>query len=46
MKIKKCEITVDENGFWIATVDGKEITKQHNIVQASKKLHNYLKGQS
>lgn len=46
MKILKCEITKDENGFWIATVDGKEVTKQSNIVAASKKLHNYLKGQN
>ena len=42
----KAEIYEDENGFFIATVDGVEITKQNNMVQAAKKLYRYLVGQS
>ena len=41
-------IVIDENedGFYVVEVNGKEITKQNNPVQAAKKLYNYLKGQS
>jgi len=42
----KVVIEKDINGFYVAKVDGKEITKQNNIVAASKKLYAYLKGQS
>lgn len=42
----KAVIDKNKDGFYIATVDGKEITKQNNIVQASKKLYAYLKSQS
>jgi len=42
----KAVIEQDEDGFYVAKVDGKSITKQSNIVSASKKLYAYLKGQS
>jgi len=40
------EIFKDKDGFFVVQVDGKEITKQNNMVQATKKLHAYAKGQS
>ncbi len=40
------EIFKDKDGFFVVQVDGKEITKQNNMVQATKKLHKYAQGQS
>jgi len=39
-------IEQNSDGFWVAIVDGKEVTKQNNIVAASHKLWKFLKGQS
>ena len=40
------EIFKDKDGFFVVQVDGKEITKQNNMVQATKKLYKYMAGQS
>ncbi len=41
-----CKIFIDKDGFFIVEVDGKEVSKQNNMVQATKKLYAYAKGQS
>ena len=40
------EIYRDKDGFFIVEVNGVEITKQNNMVQATKKLYRYMVGQS
>jgi len=42
----EAKIYKDSDGFFVAEVDGRQITKQNNIVQASKKLYRYLVSQS
>jgi len=40
------EIYRNKDGFFVVEVDGREITKQNNMVQATKKLYRYMVGQS
>jgi len=42
----KVEIYKNDDGFFVVEVDGREITKQNNMVQATKKLYRYMVGQS